>query len=273
VTRHDAAAVNGVEGARTFRTPAEAYDRHIGRYSGELARALIDAAGVQAGDRALDVGCGPGPLAAELAALLGAEQVAAVDPSEPFTAACRVRLPGVRVEVAAAEALPFEDVAFDRALAQLALNFMSDPSAALAEMRRVTRSGGTVAAAVWDYAGEMTLLRRFWDAAVQEDPSAADHDEGRTMPFCSPDELRGLWAAAGLEDVEVSAVVVGAVYEGFEDLWGPFEAGVGPAGAYAAALPAARRAALKDGFRRRLGVGAEPFRLSARAWVATGRVA
>jgi SAM-dependent methyltransferase len=262
-----------VEGARTFHTPAEAYDRHIGRYSGALARALIAAAGVGRGDRAVDVGCGPGGLTAELAAVLGAERVAAADPSEPFAAACRARVPGARVEVAAAEALPFEDAAFDRALAQLALNFMSDAPMGLGEMRRVTRPGGTVAAAVWDYAGEMTLLRRFWDAAIAEDPAAADHDEGRTMRFCSPDELRGLWSAAGLQDVEVSAVVVRAPYEGFEDLWGPFEAGVGPAGAYAAALPPDRRAALKDGLRRRLGVGAEPFRLPARAWMATGRVA
>ena len=265
--------MDDVEGARTFRTPAEAYDRHIGRYSGELARGLISAAGVEPGHRAVDVGCGPGGLTAELAAVLGAERVAAADPSEPYAAACRARVPGARVEVAPAEALPFEDAAFDRALAQLALNFMSDPAVGVGEMRRVTRPGGTVAAAVWDNAGEMTLLRRFWDAAIAEDAAAADHDEGRTMAFCSPGELRGLWSAAGLEDVEVTAGVVGAAYEGFEDMWGPFEAGAGPAGAYAAALPPRRRAALKDGLRRRLGVGAEPFRLSARAWIATGRVA
>ena len=265
--------MDDVEGARTFRTPAEAYERHIGRYSGELARALIAAAGVQPGDRAVDVGCGPGGLTAELAAVLGAERVAAADPSEPFAAACRVRVPGARVEIAAAEALPFEDAEFDHALAQLALNFMSDPAAGTREMGRVTRPGGTVAAAVWDYADGMTLLRRFWDAAVAEDPSAAGHDEGRTMPFGTPDELRELWSAAGLTAVGVSPVVVSAGYEDFEDLWRPFELGVGPAGAYAAALPAGRRTALADAVRRRLGVGAEPFRLSARAWIATGRVA
>jgi SAM-dependent methyltransferase len=228
---------------------------------------------VRPGDRALDVGCGPGPLTAELVALLGSERVAAADPSEPFAAACRLRLPGVEVEVAAAEALPFADDAFDHALAQLALNFMGDPAVGVAEMRRVTRSGGTVAAAVWDYAGEMTLLRRFWDAALAEDPSAAEHDEGRTMRFCSPASCAPLWSAAGLADVAVSAVVVGAGYDGFEDLWRPFELGVGPAGAYAAALAPDRRATLKDGVRRRLEVGAEPFRLTARAWIATGRVA
>jgi SAM-dependent methyltransferase len=258
-------------GAATFRTPAEAYDRHIGRYGGELARALIGAAGVRAGDRALDVGCGPGARTRELAALLGPERVAAVDPSAPFAEACARRLPGVRVEVGAAEALPFEDGAFDAALAQLVVNFMTDPPAGVREMRRVTRAGGTVAAAVWDYAGEMTILRRFWDAAVALDASAARLDEGACMPYCTPDTLAALWTAAGLGDVRVEPVVVGAGYDDFEDLWRPLELGVAPSGAYAAALAPARRSALKAAFRDRLGAGDGPFRLTARAWVAVGR--
>ena len=259
-------------GAATFRTPAEAYDRHIGRYGRELARALIAAAGVRPGGRALDVGCGPGALTTELVALLGAAQVAAVDPSAPFADACRRRLPGVHVEVAAGESLPFADGAFDSTLAQLVVNFMADPPAGVREMRRVTGRDGTVAAAVWDYAGEMTLLRRFWDAAVALDPSAEDRDEGRTMPYCRPDELEELWSAAGLAGVRVSPVVVGAAYDGFEDLWAPLESGVAPSGAYAVSLPPERRAALRQELRRRLGVGDEPFRLSARAWLATGVV-
>jgi SAM-dependent methyltransferase len=259
-------------GAATFRTPAEAYDRHIGRYGRELARALIGATGVQPGDSALDVGCGAGALTSELAALLGRGQVTAAEPSAPFAEACRERLPGVDVRVAAAEALPFEDRAFDHALAQLVVNFMTDPPAGVREMRRVTRPGGTVAAAVWDYAGEMTLLRRFWDAAVALDSGAESRDEGRCMPFCTPGELGQLWSAADLAGVKVDAVVVAAEYDGFEDLWHPLELGVAPSGAYAAALPADRRAALKDELRRRLGVADEPFRLTARAWIATGTV-
>jgi SAM-dependent methyltransferase len=259
-------------GASTFRTPAEAYDRHIGRYGSALARALIDAAGVRPGERALDVGCGPGALTRELVALLGADRVAAVDPSAPFADACRGRLPGVQVEVAPAEALPFGDGEFDLALAQLVVNFMSDPPAGVREMRRVTRSGGRVSAAVWDYAGEMTLLRRFWDAAVALDPSAAERDEGRCMPYCTPDELGELWSAAGLADVTVGSVVVDAGYDGFEDLWRPLELGVAPSGAYVSSIAPTSRAALKAELRRRLGAGDEPFRLPARAWVATGRL-
>jgi len=258
-------------GAATFRAPAEAYDRHIGRYGRELARALIDAAGVRPGHRALDVGCGPGALTSELRALLGAERVAAVDPSIRFVEACRRRLPGVDVQVASAEALPFDDAAFEHALAQLVVNFMTDPRAGVREMQRVTRPGGTVAAAVWDYAGEMTLLRRFWDAAVALDPSAGDRDEGRCMPFCTRDELGDLWSSTGLTDVRVSTAVVAAGYDDFEDLWQPLELGVAPSGAYAASLPSERRMALKDELRRRLVVGDEPFRLTARAWIATGQ--
>jgi hypothetical protein len=127
-----------------------------------------------------------------------------------------------------------------------------------------------VAAAVWDYAGEMTILRRFWDAAVALDPAAAALDEGRSMPYCAPEPLGALWHAAGVGEVRVRPVVVGAAYDGFADLWAPLERGVAPSGAYTAALDPARRAALKAAFRDRLGVGDEPFRLTARAWVVTG---
>jgi hypothetical protein len=150
------------------------------------------------------------------------------------------------------------------------VNFMSDPRAGLREMRRVVCPGGTVAAAVWDYAGEMTLLRRFWDAAVALDPSARDRDEGLCMPFCTSEALADLWSAAGLAGVRVSAAVVAADYDGFGDLWQPLERGVGPSGAYASSLPPERRRALAAELQRRLEVGDEPFRLTARAWVAVG---
>jgi ubiquinone/menaquinone biosynthesis C-methylase UbiE len=242
----------------SFRA-ADAYDRHIGRYSAELGRALIAAAGAAPGMRALDVGCGPGGLTAELVARLGADHVTAVDPSEPFAGACRRRLPGVDVRVAGAESLPFDDGAFDVALAQLVLNFVPDPEAGLRELARVTR--GTVAVAVWDYGGEMTLLRRFWDAAVALDPAAEARDE-RHMPFCTREALR-----ARFDHVEPA--VVSAAYDDFEDLWAPLEAGVGPSGAYVVELDRARRAAFKAEFQCRLDVGDGPFRLTARAWIGT----
>src|SRR3954469_16727520 len=100
-------------GAETFRTPADAYDRHVGRYATALGPSLIEFGGVEPGMRALDVGCGPGALTAVLVERVGAASVAAVEPSEPFAQACRTRLPGIEVVSAAAEALPFADGAFD----------------------------------------------------------------------------------------------------------------------------------------------------------------
>jgi SAM-dependent methyltransferase len=263
--------VNDVPGAETFQVAAEAYDGHIGRYGPALATRLIEAASLRPGRRALDVGCGPGALTAALAELLGADRVAAVDPSEPFAHACASRVPGVRVQVAAAEALPFGDGSFDAALSQLVVNFMTDAPAGVGEMRRVTRPGGTVASAVWDYADGMTLLRRFWDAAVALDPAAASLDEGLSMPYCRPDDLERLWRAAGLQAVDTAELLVEAGYSGFDDLWQPLESGVGPSGAYAAGLPPERRARLREELRHRLGAGDDPFRLTARAWCVTGR--
>jgi SAM-dependent methyltransferase len=267
------AAAAGAAGAATFRVPAEAYDRHIGRYSRALAGELIAAAGVRAGARVLDVGCGPGGLTGELVALLGAGQVAAVDPSPSFLEACRLRHPAVQVELAPAESLPFADASFDHALAQLVVNFMRDPLAGVREMRRVTRAGGTVAAAVWDYAGGMTLLRRFWDAAVALDPAAAVHDEGQSMGVATPPRLHELWSSAGLGSVDVMGVVVSAAYDDFDDLWRGLEGGVGPAGAWTTSRAPDARLALKDELRRRLGIGDEPFELTARAWIVAGTVA
>jgi len=196
------------------------------------------------------------------------------EPSEPFADACRARLPGVEIVTASAEALPFADAAFDAVLSQLVVNFMPDGPAGVREMARVTRPGGVVAACVWDYAGEMTLLRAFWDAAREVDPErAAAADEGVVMPWCTERELAGLWRGAGLHDVRSGPLVVRATYADFEDLWSPFPTGLAPSGAFCAALDDDRRAALHQAFRRRLGVGDEPFELSARAWAVAGSVA
>ncbi len=258
-------------GAETFRASADAYDGHVGRYGTELASALIGFAGVRPGMRALDIGCGPGALTAALAGRLGTASVRAADPSEPFVEACQARLPGVEVVVAAAEALPFADGTFDATLSQLVVNFMGDAEAGVREMARVTRPGGVVASCVWDYAGEMTLLRAFWDAARQVDPQrAAAADEGVVMRWCAEGELAELWRAAGLGDVRFGPLVVSATYADFEDLWSPFPTGVAPSGAFCKSLDEDGRAALYDAYRRRLGVGNGPFKLTARAWAVAG---
>ena len=261
-----------MSGSDTFRAAAETYDRHVGRYAPALGSALIGFAGIEPGMRALDVGCGPGALTAQLVGRLGDANVRGAEPSEPFAQACRERV-GVEVVAAPAEALPFEDGAFDAALSQLVVNFMSDAEAGVGEMARVTRSGGLVASCVWDYAGEMTLLRAFWDAAREVDPErAAAADEGVVMRWCGEGELGELWQAADLRDVRTGALVVSAAYAGFDDLWVPLPTGIAPSGAFCKSLDADGQAALREAYRRRLGVGDAPFELSARAWAAVGTV-
>jgi SAM-dependent methyltransferase len=256
--------------AETFRGSADAYDRLVGRYGSPLAAALIEFARVEPEMRALDVGCGTGALTAALTERLGEPNVCAVDPSEPFAEACRTRVPGVEVLVASAEALPFADETFDATLAQLVVNFMGDPEAGVREMARVTRAGGVVASCVWDYPGEMTLLRAFWEGAREVDPEAPD--EGAVMRWCAEGELAELWREVGLGAVRFGALVVRARYADFEDLWSPLLAGVGPSGAFCRSLDDERRTRVYHAFRSRLGVGEGPFELTARAWAVAGIV-
>ncbi len=160
-----------------FDVAADAYDAFMGRYSSPLARVFCDFSGIRTEQRALDVGCGPGALIAELVARLGSAAVSAVDPSQPFVEAARERHEGVHVRQAVAERLPFADDRFDAALAQLVVHFMDDPLAGLKEMSRVTRPGGVVAACVWDHAGGQGPLSRFWDAARELDPAVRDESQ------------------------------------------------------------------------------------------------
>jgi SAM-dependent methyltransferase len=250
----------------SFDVAADAYDRFMGRYSRPLAPQLADLACVRAGQRALDVGCGPGALTSELVARLGADAVAAVDPSEPFVQAARRRHHGVDVAVAAAEDLPFGDGSFDVALAQLVVPFMSEPVAGLAEMRRVTTSGGIVAACVWDHAGGQAPQSAFWQAVRELDPGARDESE---QPGAREGQLAELFQAAGLGDVEDDALYVRLEHASFEEWWQPFTIGVGPVGTYVAGLDAVACAELRE--RCRLLLRDAPFTLTARAWTARGR--
>jgi SAM-dependent methyltransferase len=260
-----------MSGADTFRASADLYDRLVGRYSPQLASALTDFAAIRPGMRALDVGCGPGALTAVLVERLGTENVSAVDPSEPFVEACRARLPGVEVLLGSGEELPFAAGSFDAVLSSLVVNFMDDAEAGVGEMARVARAGAIVAACVWDYPGEMTLLRAFWDAAHEVEPErAATADEG-VMRWCGEGELAELWRSVGLSDVNFGSLVVSARYSDFDDLWTPFLAGVAPSGAFIKSLDEGQRAAMYEALRRRLGVGDDPFDLTARAWAVSGR--
>ncbi len=249
----------------SFFTGADAYDRFMGRYSGPLAPAFADFAAVTTGIRALDVGCGPGALTTELAQRLGPKSVSAVDPSESFVAAARERHPGVTVQRAGAEELPFEDDVFDASLAQLVVHFMSDPVAGLREMARVTRDGGVVAACVWDHAGGRGPLSRYWDAARELDPDVRDES---LLAGAREGHLSELFETAGLREIEETALSIRVEHPTFDDWWEPFTLGIGPAGAYVAGLDATRRTELRERCRERLP--SAPFVLEARAWAARG---
>jgi SAM-dependent methyltransferase len=248
-------------------TSAAAYDRFMGRYSVRLSSGLADFAAVTSGQRVLDVGCGPGALTAELVARVGPEFVSAVDPSEPLVSAALARHPGVSVQRASAEQLPFPGRTFDAALAQLVVHFMADPSAGLGEMARVTRHGGVVAACVWDHAGGQGPLSSFWEAARELDPGVRDESE---LVGARRGELARLFHAAGLREIEETSLSVGVEHPSFDDWWEPFTLGVGPAGSYTAGLDARRQEQLRE--RCRQLIPAAPFVVSARAWTARGLV-
>jgi len=250
----------------SFSVSPDAYDRFMGRYSHALAVRMADFAGVTEGQRAIDVGCGPGALTGELVARLGAGAVVAVDPSEPFARAVRERHPGVEVAITGAEDLPFPDEAFDAALSQLVFPFMADPVAGLAEMVRVTQSGGVVAACSWDNAGGGSPLSPFWASLHEIDPDVPDES---ARPGAREGDLAQRFGAAGLEDVEASSLHVRREHPSFEDWWEPYRLGVGPAGAHLAGLDEAAAGELRERCRRRLGDG--PFVVDAKAWAARGR--
>jgi ubiquinone/menaquinone biosynthesis C-methylase UbiE len=259
-----------LNGTVQFTAPAEHYDRFMGRYVPTLAVALADAAGVTAGMRALDVGCGPGGLTHELAARLGEDHVAAIDPSPQFAAANRERHPGADVREAAAEDLPFADGTFDVALSSLVIGFMRDAVAGAREMARVTKPGGVVAECMWDIpGGGMRMLTTFWRAVKTVDPDS--QGEGARVGV-REGEIADVLERAGLEDIQSGTLDTSAHYDSFDDFWTPFTYAVGPAGGHLATLSAEQRDAIRDECRRQLGEPDGPFDLDARAWYARGVV-
>ncbi|GII76473.1 SAM-dependent methyltransferase [Sphaerisporangium rufum] len=244
------------------------YDRFMGRFAAPLAPAFADFAEIRPGQRVLDVGCGPGALLGELAGRLGEGCAVGVEPSESFAAAARERHPATRVEIGTAEALPFPDRSFDAALAQLVVHFMSDPVAGLREMARVTRSGGVVAACVWDHAGRTGPLELFWSAVREFDPEV-DDESGRVGT--REGQLRELFVEAGLAGAEETALTVAVEYTGFDDWWEMFTLGVAPAGVHVAGLAAEKREALRircaEKFAER-----DSRVITGRAWAARCRV-
>lgn len=254
----------------------DAYDHFMGRWSRQIARPFARFAGVETGDTVLDVGSGTGALSSVAAGMAGPSgHVMGIDLSAAYVAfaSARHREARIRFEVGDARQLRFEGGMFDRTLSLLVLNFIPDRAKVLDEMIRVTRPGGTVAAAVWDYAAGMEMLRTFWDEAVALDSEADARDE-RHMPLCRRGELGSLWRERRLRDVAEEAITIPMRFSSFDDYWSPFLEKQGPAGAYVAELSAGDRERLRTRLRRRLFGDRPngPIVLQARAWAVRGIV-
>jgi ubiquinone/menaquinone biosynthesis C-methylase UbiE len=253
----------------SFDVSGDAYGRFMGRFSEPLAAQFVELVDAHEGQSALDVGSGPGALTRELVDRLGVSAVAAIDPSEPFVETVRERFPGIDVSRGVAEELPYPDDRFDLVLAQLVVQFMSDPIAAVTEMRRVARPHGTVAACVWDHSGERGRgpLTPFWRAVHSLDPEASD-ESGR--PGTQEGDLVRLFEQVGFREVEPATLTIRVEFATFDDWWDPFTLGVGPAGSYVALLDPKRLDELKTRCAELLPTG--PFALDVSAWTAIGRI-
>jgi SAM-dependent methyltransferase len=251
----------------------DAYEPYVGRWSRLVAREFLDWLAVPPGAAWLDVGCGTGALSRTILEEAAPRRVIGVDPADGFLAHARARIEDARAEFRSgdAQALPLPDAGVDAVVSGLMLNFVPDKALAVREMARVARPGAVVALYVWDYAAEMQLMRRFWDAAVALDPAARALDEGARFPVCAPGPLTGLFAEAGLERVEARAIDVPTVFRDFDDYWTPFLGGQGPAPGYCVSLDEARRAALRERLQASLPrAGDGSIRLIARAFAVRG---
>ena len=250
------------------------YEQYVGRWSRRVAPRFLSWLGMPARRKWLDVGCGTGALAAAILEHCAPVAVAGVEPSEGFLGTAEAHLAGrAMLYQGSATAIPLGDASVDVVVSGLVLNFVPDQRAALAEMARVTGSGGAVGAYVWDYAGKMDLMRYFWDVAGELDADARRLDEGMRFPVCRPDALVALFESAGLSEVEVTAIDIATPFASFEDYWQPFLGGQGPAPAYAMSLDAPARTRLRDRLRRRLPIqGDGSIALAARAWATRATV-
>jgi len=248
---------------------ASAYERFMGRWSRELARAFVMWLGVPPGRHWLEVGCGTGALTSRILEVGRPASVVATDSSEQFTRHARTAFRDHRVQFLTANAdnLPTTMAGYDVVVSSLVLNFLPDPTAALREMRSLAAEGGTVAACVWDYAGGMQFLRWFWDTAVELDPAARQYDEGERFPICSPSALAAAFREAGFPDVGVEALEVETRFQDFDDYWTPFVGGPGPAPGYLSSLPAQRQQDLERRLAAMLPRHEDgSIALTARAW-------
>lgn len=256
-------------------TDGDAYERQMGRWSRRLAIPFLDFAGPIGAEQILDLGCGTGSLTLELARRSPASRITGLDFSPAYVAHARGRIDDPRVvfEAGDACAMPFPDASFDRVLSLLMLHFVPQAAAAVAEMRRVARTGAVAAAAVWDLRGGLVAHRLFLDTAAVLDP-VADELRARNCvrPLTRPGELGAAWRAAGFLDVVATELTIRMEHADFDDFWRPYLGGQGPGGAYVAGLDEAARERLCHHLRRAYldGEADGPRSYAATAWAVRG---
>jgi len=251
------------------------YEPFIGRWSRLAAAEFLKWLAVPPGKDWVDVGCGTGALTQAILDTASPKSVRGIEPS-PFIERARATIqdPRATFQLGGAEALPLEAATIDACVSGLVLNFVPDQPRGLAEMARVTRPGGVIAAYVWNYAGKMELLRYFWDAVRTLDRDTAALDEATRFPICNPEPLAALFTNAGLQDVETRAIDVPTHFKDFDDYWNPFLGGQGPAPSYVTSLDYERQTILRDFVRGRLPKKKDgSIQLIARAWAVRGRTA
>ncbi len=260
---------------REWFADGEAYEHYVGRWSRRVGHLFLDWLSLPAGLDWVDVGCGTGVLIEAILEQADPSLVTGIEPSEGFLSLARDRIHDNRAEFKSGDAtsLPLEDAAAEVLVAGLVLNFVPDKQWALQEMCRVVQPGGTVALYVWDYAGEMQLIRYFWNAVSELFPEAAEHDEGKQFPICKPEPLGDLFRAANLQAVEVRALDVPTTFVDFNDYWAPFLRGQGPAGSYCVSLSEDNRGRLRKQLASNLPIRPDgSIHLTARAWGARGTI-
>jgi SAM-dependent methyltransferase len=263
------------QGEKDWFADGAAYESYVGRWSGPIADKFVDWLAQPAGLRWVDVGCGTGALSATVLAKAAPLRLVGIEPSEGFLELARASIKDPRAEFRQgdAQSLPLADHAADVVVSGLVLNFLPDRKRALGEMRRVVGPGGMIALYVWDYAGEMQLMRRFWDAASELFPDASEKNEARRFSDCTPAPLAELFRSGGLDSVDTHALNTPTVFADFDDYWLPFLKGQGPAGAYCAALPEDDRERLRRRLQSTLPFAEDGrIELIARAWAVRGQV-
>jgi len=251
----------------------EAYELYVGRWSRRVGPMFLDWLSLPAGLHWVDVGCGTGALTQTILEQSDPSKVTGVEPSEGFLGLARGSIRDHRADFKSGDAmsLPLDDAEVDVVVSGLVLNFVSDQQRALQEMCRIVQPGGTVALYVWDYAGEMQLMRYFWDGVSELFSDGADLDEGKQFPICQPGPLADLFRATNLRAVEARALDVPTEFIDFNDYWSPFLRGSGPAGAYCVSLSEEDRERLRNHLEKTLPVRSDgSVHLIARAWGVQG---